>query len=153
MKGDKVVAFRDRHCNVIAPFVSAPGNRNESPMLRGALPQLMQTARAIGLDLSGTVVSLDGVYDCRKNRKAIFNRNMILNINPNPRGRKKPKRGRKQLFKQEIFAERFRIIERVFAWEDKFRRLLLRFERLSQVHYAFKSLAYIMINLRHYCSA
>lgn len=33
MKGDKVVAFCDRHCNVIAPFVSAPGNRNESPLL------------------------------------------------------------------------------------------------------------------------
>ncbi|WP_228977915.1 hypothetical protein [Paraburkholderia gardini] len=31
LKGDKVVAFRDRRCNVIAPFVSAPGNRNESP--------------------------------------------------------------------------------------------------------------------------
>ena len=42
-------------------------------------------------------------------------------------------------------------IERVFAWEDKFRRLLLRFDRLSQVHYAFKTLAYTMINLRHYC--
>jgi hypothetical protein len=25
-KGDKVVAFCDRNCNVIAPFVSAPGN-------------------------------------------------------------------------------------------------------------------------------
>jgi hypothetical protein len=31
----------------------------------------------------------------------------------------------------------------------KFRRLLLRFERLSLVHYAFKTLAYTMINLRH----
>ncbi|BCZ85062.1 hypothetical protein [Paraburkholderia terrae] len=49
-----------------------------------------------------------------------------------------------------IFEERFRTIERVFAWEDKFRRLLLRFERLSPVHYAFKTLAYTMINLRHY---
>ncbi len=28
----------------------------------------------------------------------------------------------------KIFAERFRTIERVFAWEDKFKRLLLRFE-------------------------
>ncbi len=40
---------------------------------------------------------------------------------------------------------------RVFAWEDKFRRLLLRFERISGLHYAFKTLAYTMINLRHYC--
>jgi hypothetical protein len=36
---------------------------------------------------------------------------------------------------------------RVFAWEDTFRRLLLRFERISDVHYALKTLAYTMINL------
>ena len=30
----------------------------------------------------------------------------------------------------------------------KFRRLLLRFDRLSYVDYAFKTLAYTMINLR-----
>lgn len=44
--------------------------------------------------------------------------------------------------------ERFRTIERVFAWENKFRRLLLRFERLSPLHYGLKTLAYTMINLR-----
>jgi hypothetical protein len=42
-----------------------------------------------------------------------------------------PKRGRKPLFDPAIFAGRFRTIERVFAWEDKFRRSLLRFDRLS----------------------
>ena len=151
LKGDKVVAFCDRRCNVIAPFVSAPGNRNESPLLRDALPRLTHMARAIGMDLQGSTVSLDGVYDCRANRKTIFNRAMIPNIPENPRGRKAPKRGRKLRFDRAIFEERFRTIERVFAWEDKFRRLLLRFERLSPVHYAFKTLAYTMINLRHYC--
>jgi transposase len=151
LKGDKVVAFCDRNCNVIAPFVSAPGNRNASPLLREALPAVVRIARAVGLDLRGSVVSLDGVYDWRANRKAIFNRGMIPNINPNGRGRKQPKRGRKPRFEPALFEERFCTIERVFAWEDKFRRLLLRFDRLSQVHYAFKTLAYTMINLRHYC--
>ncbi|CAB3777846.1 hypothetical protein LMG28614_00476 [Paraburkholderia ultramafica] len=151
LKGDKVVAFCDRDCNVIAPFVTAAGNRNESPLLCDALPRLSQMARAIGMDLKGVRVSLDGVYDCRANRKAIFNRGMVPNIPENPRGRKTPKRGRKLRFDPAIFEERFRTIERVFAWEDKFRRLLLRFERLSAVHYAFKTLAYTMINLRHYC--
>jgi hypothetical protein len=107
-------------------------------------------ARAIGMDLQGSTVSLDGVYDCRANRKAIFNRGMIPNIPENPRGRKTSKRGRKLRFDAAIFEERFRTIERIFAWEDKFRRLLLRFERLSPVHYAFKTRAYTMINLRHY---
>jgi transposase len=151
IKGDKVVAFCDRNCNVIAPFVTAPGNRNESPLLRTALPNVMRIARWVGLDLQGTIVSLDGVYDCRRNRKAIFNRGMVPNINANPRNRKVAKRGRKPLFNADIFKERFETIERVFGWEDKFRRLLLRFERLSQLHYAFKTLAYTMINLRHFC--
>ena len=81
----------------------------------------------------------------------IFNRGMKPNINANPRGRKKTKRGCKPLFDPDIFAERFQTIERVFAWEDKFRRLLLRFDRLSNLHYAFKTIAYTMINLRHFC--
>ena len=112
---------------------------------------MTRIARQVGIDLQGCIVSLDGVYDCRANRKMIFNRGMVPNINPNPRGRKQPKRGRKPIFDPAIFEERFRTIERVFAWEDKFRRLLLRFERISGLHYAFKTLAYTMINLRHYC--
>lgn len=151
IKGDKVVPFCDRNCNVIAPFIAAAGNRNESPMLREALPQLTSIARAAGIELKGTIVSLDGVYDCQANRKAIFNRGMVPNINENTRGRKTTKRGRKRLFDAAIFKERFRTIERVFAWEDKFRRVLIRFERISAVHYALKTLAYTMINLRHFC--
>ncbi len=34
MKGDKIVAFCDRFCNVIAPFITAPGNRHESRICR-----------------------------------------------------------------------------------------------------------------------
>src|SRR5882762_10248766 len=56
MKGDKVVAFCDRNCNVIAPFVAAPGNDNESPLLREALPLVTRIAREIGMNLQGTVV-------------------------------------------------------------------------------------------------
>jgi transposase len=113
VKGDKIVAFCDRNCNVIAPFVSAPGNRNESPLLREALPLVSRLALAVGLDLQGTIVSLDGVYDCRRNGKAIFNRGMVPNINANPRGRRSSKRGRKPLFNPAIFKERFNTIEQV----------------------------------------
>jgi hypothetical protein len=77
----------------------------------------------------------------------------VPNINANPRGGKGPKRGRKPFFEAAIFKERFNTVERVFGWEDKFRRLLLRFERLSQLHYAFKIMAYTMINLRHFCQS
>ena len=152
-KGDKVVANCDRHCNVIAPFIAAPGNRNESPLLLKALPQVTRIAHKVGLNLKNTIVSLDSAYDGRANRKGIFNRGMVPNIPENPRGRSTPKRGRQPFFNPAIYQERFFTIERVFAWEDKFRRLLLRFERISQLHYALKSLAYTMINLRHFCQS
>jgi hypothetical protein len=42
-------------------------------------------------------------------------------------------------------------VERTFAWEDKFKRLLLRFERIQQRHYGMKLLAYTLINLRAFC--
>ncbi|WP_339375625.1 hypothetical protein [Candidatus Hamiltonella defensa] len=93
-----------------------------------------------------------GAYDCRKNCKIIFNQVITPNINENQRNRKTTKRGRHPIFNSTIFSECFRTIERVFAWEDKFWRLFLRFERMSSVHYAFKTLAYTLINLRHVVS-
>ena len=35
LKGDKVVAFCDRNCNVIAPFVTAEGGQPQAPPLQG----------------------------------------------------------------------------------------------------------------------
>ena len=91
--------------------------------------------------------NLDGGFDSTHNRKCIFNAGMIPNIKENPRNRKGIKRGRKRLFNAAIHALRLRV-ERTFAWEDKFRRLLLRFERIQQRHYGMKLLGYTMINLR-----
>jgi hypothetical protein len=96
-------------------------------------------------------MSLDGIYNSRKNRKAIFNLGMTPNIPENKGNRKKPKRGRKQIYVPAIFGERFKTIERIFAWEDKFKRLLMRFEFHSIHHYSLKTIAYSMINLRHFC--
>lgn len=96
-------------------------------------------------------MSLDGVYDSAKNRKLIFNAGMTPNIPENKRNRKKAKRGRKRFFDPAIFKERFQTIERLFAWEDKFKRLLLRFERKSKNHFGMKLIAFTMINLRHFC--
>lgn len=151
LTGDKIVALCDRNCNVVAPFVTAPGNANETKLFPDAFNKLKDIAKAVGMDIIGSVISLDGAYDSKKNRKMIFNAGMVPNINENKRNRKSKKRGRKRLFDKAIFKERFRTIERVFSWEDKFKRLLLRFEYHSIHHYAMKLMAYTMINLRHFC--
>lgn len=151
MKGDKVVPICDSNCNIIAPFVTAPGNRNEVMLLKPALEKLKTIAKTVGLKITKSIMSLDGVYNSRSNRKAIFNSGMTPNIPENKRNRKKTKRGKKQIFSTKIFAKRFSTIERIFAWEDKFKRLLLRFEHHSIHHYALKTIAYSMINFRHFC--
>ena len=93
---------------------------------------------------------LDGGFDSARNRECIFNAGLIPNIPENPRNRKRPKRGRKRLFNATIHALRL-CVERTFAWEDKCKRLLLRFERIQQRHYGMKLMAYTLINLRAFC--
>ena len=101
------------------------------------------------LVLAGAYLNLDGGFDAKTNRKAIFNTVNVPNIKENPRNRKAPKRGRKRWFNAVVHALRERV-ERTFAWEDKFQRLLLRFEHIQLRHYGMKLMAYTLINLRRF---
>ena len=128
----------------------APVNETDMVLFTEGLKALKDVAKEVGLDLRGAYCHLDGGFDSTYNRKCIFNAGMIPNIKENPRNRKGTKRGRKRRFNAAIYALRMRV-ERTFAWEDKFRRLLLRFERIQQRHYGMKLLGYTMINLRAFC--
>ena len=119
----------DNNGSVLAPLPVAPVNETDMVLLPEGLKALKKVAKEVGLDLRGAYVHLDGGFDSRANRKCIFNAGMIPNIKENPRNRKRPKRGRKRLFNATIHALRMHV-ERTFAWEDKFKRLLLRFERI-----------------------
>ena len=152
-KGEKTVAICDRNCNVISPFTTAPGNRNESLLFADAFAFLNSTIKSIGASIKGSIMSLDGAYDSRANRKLIFNSKMTPNIPENKRNRKRAKPGPQRTYDENIFQERFRTIERVFAWEDKFKRVLIRFEHISKHYLGFKLLAYSMINLRHFVTS
>jgi hypothetical protein len=127
-----------------------PVHEADMVLLPQGLNVLKQVAKEVGLDLRGAYVNLDGGFDSTRNRKSIFNAGMVPNILENPRNRKRTKRGRKRLFNAAIHALRMRV-ERTFAWEDKFKRLLLRFEHIQQRHYGMKVMAYTLINLRAFC--
>jgi hypothetical protein len=128
----------------------APVNETEMVLLPKSLQALKQVAKEVGLDLRGAYLNLDGGFDSAHNRKCIFNAGLIPNITENPRNRQTTKRGRKRFFNEAVHALRMRV-ERTFAWEDKFKRLLLRFEHMQQRHYGMKLMAYTLINLRHFC--
>src|SRR5262247_3424598 len=121
-------------------------------LLPQSLKALKQVAKQVGVDLRGAYLNLDGGFDSTRNRKGIFNAGMIPNIKENPRNRKRTKRGRKRFFNAALHALRMRV-ERTFAWEDKFKRLLLRFEHRQQRHVGMKWLAYTLINVREFCGA
>ena len=151
-KGEKVIAIIDNNGYVLAPLPVAPVNTADTVLLPAGLKGLKRVAKLAGLVLAGAYLNLDGGFDAKTNRKAIFNAGMIPNIKENLRNRKAPKRGRKRWFNAVIHALRERV-ERTFAWEDKFKRLLLRFEHIQQRHYGMKLIAYTLINVRRFCRA
>jgi transposase len=121
-------------------------------LLPEGLKALKKVAKKVGLALGGAYLNLDAGFDSTHNRKCMFNAGMIPNITENRRNRKTPKRGRKRFFNATIHALRTRV-DRTFAWEDKFKRLLLRIEHIQQRHYGMKLLAYTLINVRAFCGA
>jgi hypothetical protein len=151
-KGEKILAIIDNNGFVLAPLTVAPVNEADTVLLPEGLNALKRVAKLANLQIDGSYLNLDGGFDSRYNRTAIFNAGLIPNIKENPRNRKGPKRGRKRLFDAAIHSLRLRV-ERTFAWEDKFKRLLQRFEFIQQRHYAMKLMAYTLINLRHFCGA
>jgi transposase len=151
-KGEKVIAIVENNGFVLAPLPVAPVNKADTVLLPDGLNALKRVARLTDLKIEGAFLNLDGGFDSRHNRKAVFNAGLVPNIKENPRNRQTPKRGRKRLFNAAIHSLRL-CVERTFAWEDKFKRLLLRFEFKQQRHYGMKLMAYTLINLRPFCGA
>jgi transposase len=87
-------------------------------------------------------------YILRAARKVCFNHGLLPNIPENLRNRKKAKPGPKRLFNADIYKHRF-VSERSFAWLDKFRHLLIRFDRKDTSFLGAHFIAFAMINLRH----
>ena len=95
-----VGAIIDNNGYVLAPLPVAPVNEADTVLLPEGLKALKRMAKLTGLVLKGAYLNLDGGFDSKSNRKAIFNAGMIPNIKENPRHRKRPKRGRKRLFNE-----------------------------------------------------
>lgn len=143
-------AIIDKHGYVLSPLTVAPVNEVDMGLLPQGLKDLTRGARYVGLDFTGAVLNLDAGFDSKATRKCVFNAGLTPNITENPRNRQTPKRGRKRFFDNVLYKLRF-AVERTFAWEDTFKRLLLRFETKQRRHLGFKLLAFTLINLREFC--
>jgi len=161
-KGGQSVVYQGRKraktCNIlpisegngfiIASTGIVAGNHNDAFNLKDNLQSAFQQIKQLGLTLTGAYFNADSAFDTKEARKTCFNHGLIPNLPVNKRNRKKPKRGRKRLFNPTVDKRRF-VAERSFAWIDKFKRLLIRFERKDAYFLAGHHIAFAMINLRH----
>ena len=143
-----ILPISDGNGFIIASTGIIAGNHNDAFNLKDNLQTAFKQIKQLGLSLSGAYFNADSAFDTKEARKTCFNHGLKPNMPENKRNRKKPKPGRKRLFNATVYKRRF-VAERSFAWLDKFKRLLIRFERKDAYFLAGHHIAFAMINLRH----
>lgn len=110
----------------------------------------MEAADLLDLDIQGAHITLDPGFDSMRNKWLIDFHGLVPVIKPNrrntPRDLLNAKLDRFETVKH-IYKERHKI-ERIFAWQDTYRKLVIRYEKLQCTFLGFRYLAYSMINLR-----
>jgi hypothetical protein len=138
----------DYNGSIVATTGLIAGNHNDAYHLKNHLQNAFKSMKRLGLVIQGAFFNADKAFDTRDARKSCFNHGIIPNMDEKKRNRKAVKRGRKGLFNAEIYKYRF-TSERTFAWIDKFKALLIRFDRKYAYFLGAHFIAFAMINLRH----
>lgn len=147
-KTTNILPITDGQGYIIASTGLIAGNHNDAFNLKENLQCAFKAMKRLGLNIRGAYFNADSAFDTREARRVCFNHGLIPNMAENKRNRKHAKRGRKRMFSEEVYKRRF-ISERSFAWIDKFRALLLRYDRRDAYFLAEHHIAFAMINLRH----
>jgi hypothetical protein len=151
-KTSNILPITDGQGFVVASTGIVAGNHHDAFDLNPHLQIAFRSMKRLGLTLAGTYFNADSAFDTLEARKVCFNHHLIPNLCQNKRNRKSVKRGRKRLFDAAIYKQRF-TSERSFAWIDKFRALLIRFDRKDANFLGAHHLAFALINLRHLFAA
>ncbi|MDQ4146574.1 MAG: transposase [Pseudomonadota bacterium] len=138
----------DQNGYILATTGIVAGNHNDAYELKQTIKQVFHDLQRCGLEYAGAFFNADSSFDTREARKMLWNRGVIPNIDENKRNRNTVKRGRKRHFNRAVYKNRF-AVERTFAWIDKFRSLLIRFERKDVYWLGFHYIAFTLINLRN----
>jgi transposase len=147
-KTSNILPITDAHGYVLASTGRVAGNHHDAFGLKAQLQSAFEFMKRLGLSIRGAFFNADSAFDTREARKVCFNHALIPNIADHKRNRKTSKRGRKRLFNADVYKCRF-TNERSFAWIDKFRALLIRFDRKDAHFLAGHHIAFALINLRH----
>jgi transposase len=123
------------------------GNHHDSFEIKAKMKQLCKEIKTVLKKQVNVCLNADSGFDNKGLRKYLFNHHIKPNIKENPRNRKKVKRDRKRDFNEESYKNRF-VIERTFAWLDKFRTLVIRYERKAIFWLGFHFIALTLLNMK-----
>lgn len=147
-KTTNILPFTNANGAILATTGLVAGNHNDSWQLKQHLQDAFKFMKQRGLAIAGAFFNADPAFDTKAARKTCFNHGLIPNIKANPRNRQSAKPGPTPFFDEKVYKHRFSS-ERSFAWVDKFRALLIRFDRLDACFLGAHFIAFAMINLRH----
>lgn len=133
---------------IIASTGIVSGQHHDLWQLSSHLQSALAWMRRLGLKIQGSIFNVDTGFDSRAFRKLCWSNGIYPNVKENKRNRKGIKLGRKRWFDVEAHKKRF-VVERSFAWLDKFKRLLIRFEQKDSYFLGGHHIAFAMVNLRH----
>ena len=126
-------------------------NVHDNLLFDTSFTELLESMNRLGISLVDSYLTLDSGFDDGKNRNQIEYSNLIPVIKPNMRGLRDREKinAKRDAFEEvrSIYRERYKI-ERCFAWEDSYRKLVIRYEILPCTFMGFRYLAYSMVNLR-----
>ena len=139
----------DNHGFVIGPISVKPINQQDTVILPEALTALVDFTAQIGIDLTGSALTLDAGFDSQTPKDLIKTHHMQPVMAPNRRNTQTPIAIARlfRWFDRPLYRLRY-TVERTFAWQDTFRKLVISYDRLPEVRKGCRLLAYAMINFR-----
>jgi transposase len=147
-KTSNILPISDANGYILASTGILAGNHNDAYNLKLHLLAAFKWLKSLSISIQGAYFNADSAFDTLETRQVCFNHRLRPNIPENKRNRKQPKRGRKRLFNQEVYKRRF-TAERSFAWVDKFRALLIRYDRRDIYFLSSHHIAFAMINIHN----
>ncbi|MBI3757996.1 MAG: transposase [Deltaproteobacteria bacterium] len=148
-KGEKELTIAENQGFVLGPIAVKPVNAHDSTLLPEAFSHLLEFTRRIGVDLQGARLTLDSGFDSQTNKALIREQGLVPVICPNRRNTQEPIAIARlyRWFDRDSYRQRYKV-ERTFAWQDTYRKLVVSYERLKETRLGFRYLAYALINFR-----
>jgi transposase len=145
-KTTNALFFSDNQGLPVAMATPQSGNHHDLKDIQQLFDELCQVLTEAEVDLSGVFMNADSGFDAQTLRDQCSEKEIEANIAANERNNKE-QADTYVYFDEELYKRRF-VIERMNAWIDSFKALLIRFETTIKAWMALHFLAFAALLCR-----